>query len=335
MARLLAIRLAAMGDVAISVPVVFSFARNYPQHTLYVLTKQAFEPLFAEAPANVHVLGIQLKNYDSFFGLIRLYREVLRPLKIDAVADIHHVMRSWVLDACLWLQGARIACREKGKKERLALLHHRIHRPLKAYYQRFADVFAALGYPIQWDFQPLQPACPLPSDDRQWVGIAPFSAQQGKVYPLRKMKEVVGRLSELPGVRILLFGGGKAEADVLQAWAAEYPHTESLVGRYSLSEEMGIMRRLTVMLSMDSANMHMASLTGTPVLSVWGPSHPYVGFRPWGQSEENYIQTDLPCRPCSEWGAKPCKRGDWACMEQLTVGQLVERITLQLRKQHG
>ncbi|MBP5319295.1 MAG: glycosyltransferase family 9 protein [Paludibacteraceae bacterium] len=330
MSKFLAIRLAAMGDVAISVPALYSFADNYPQHQLYVLTKPQFAPLFAAAPSNVQVVGIDLKKYGSFGGLLRFYRQHLRPLKIDYVADLHHVMRSWVLDACLWLQGAKIAFRDKGKRERLALLQHRIHRPLEAYYQRFADVFEALGFPIRWTFKALTPDCPLEAGDEPWIGIAPFSAHEGKVYPLEKTEAVLAQLTALPKVQVFLFGGGAREAEILSQWAAKYPQTTSLVGRYTLLEELGVMSRLSVMLSMDSANMHLASLTGTPVVSVWGPSHPHVGFRPWNQSEDRYVQCDLPCRPCSEWGAKPCKRGDWACMNGIAPETIVKKLCLYL-----
>ena len=326
MSKFLAIRLAAMGDVAISVPVLCSFAKNYPQHTLYVLTKPNFAPMFASAPDNLHVIGIDLKQSGSLLGLIRFFRETLKPLHIDYVADLHNVMRSWVLDFCLRLHGARIAKRAKDKKERLELLNHRIHRPLKAYYQRFADVFAKLGFAIRWDFAPWKPECPLPADGAKWIGIAPFSAHEGKVYPLDKLELVVAQLSALDGVRLFLFGGGRREAEILSGWAAKYPHTESLVGRFGLKQEIGVMAQLSVMLSMDSANMHLASLTGTPVLSVWGPSHPHVGFRPWNQSNDRYIQCELPCRPCSEWGAKPCKRGDWACMHNIQPDTIADKI---------
>ena len=158
------------------------------------------------------------------------------------------------------------------------------------------------------------------------MGNAPFSAHQGKVYPLDKMQEVVAQLSSFPNVRVILFGGGPDEARILERWAALYPNVESLVGKYRLKEELGIMGQLDVMVSMDSANMHLASLTGTPVLSIWGPSHPYVGFRPWGQEASRCIQVELPCRPCSEWGAKPCRRGDWACMQQIEVEHITCRI---------
>lgn len=317
MANILAIRFGALGDVAISLPVLYSAARNYPQHNFYFLTRKNYGRMFIAAPSNLKVIPVDLKEYDGFAGLNRLYSEVIKPLNINAVADIHNVLRSWILDTRLRLSGAKIAKREKSKRERAALLRRngKDLTPLKPYYQRFADVFGKLGYPVKWDFTSLEVETPAAfASDVKYVGVAPFSANEGKVYPLEKTKRVVELLNGIKGVKVLLFGGGPKEKEILEGWAAEFENVESLAGKYSMAEELGIMKALSVMFSMDSANMHLASLVGTKVASLWGPSHPSVGFRPWGQDPESYIQLDLPCRPCSEWGAKPCYRGDWACM---------------------
>ena len=86
------------------------------------------------------------------------------------------------------------------------------------------------------------------------------------------------------------------------------------------------MSKLDVMLSMDSANMHLASLVGIPVVSVWGATHPYAGFMGWNQSIENAVQVDLYCRPCSIYGNKPCYRGDYACMNLIKPEQIIQKI---------
>lgn len=328
MARILAIRLGALGDVAISMPSLYSFAKQYPQHQLYFVTRKAFVSLFEDAPNNLQVIGIDLKQYDGLRGLHRFYKEYIKPLHIDAVADMHNVMRSWVLNTHLWMSGARIARRKKDKKERLQLLRkkNKNYVQLRPYYQRFADVFESLGYPIKLEFDGLNIASPLICNGEKWIGIAPFSAHQGKVYPLEKMQEVIAMLDKLPQVKLLCFGGGKAEAEVFSNWEKQFNNLTSLAGKYSLQQELGIMKQLSVMLSMDSANMHLASLVNTPVVSIWGPSHPYVGFCPWGQDPNNAVQVDLPCRPCSEWGAKPCSRGDWACMNMIDPKVIVQKI---------
>ena len=125
--------------------------------------------------------------------------------------------------------------------------------------------------------------------------------------------------------KIILFGGGKKEQEVLEGWAAKYPGVESVAGKYSLAEELEIIRGLRVMVSMDSANMHLASLVGTRVVSIWGATHPKAGFLGFGQSESDCVQRNLKCRPCSIYGKKKCRYGDYRCMD-ITPEVIKEKV---------
>ena len=93
------------------------------------------------------------------------------------------------------------------------------------------------------------------------------------------------------------------------------------------------MSHLHVMLSMDSGNMHMASLTGIPVVSIWGATHPYAGFMGYNQPADRALGIDMPCRPCSIFGNKPCQRGDYACMKGIEPEQVVQKMESLLPKE--
>ncbi|MBO7044764.1 MAG: glycosyltransferase family 9 protein, partial [Prevotella sp.] len=203
------------------------------------------------------------------------------------------------------------------------------------------EVFERLGYPI--DVSQFHSIFPkeggnlnmLPKeigpkkDFEQWIGIAPFAAHEGKVYPPRLMEQVIFQLLEkYPKCRIFFFGRGEQEDKFFSLWCAQYRQCIS-ASRYSenMYQELIVMSHLDVMLSMDSANMHLASLTAIPVVSVWGATHPYAGFMGFGQPKDNAIQLDLDCRPCSIYGQKPCQRGDYACLKNIPPERIVERIT--------
>ena len=96
-------------------------------------------------------------------------------------------------------------------------------------------------------------------------------------------------------------------------------------GLVDAPEELEIMRGLRVLVSMDSANMHLASLVGTRVVSIWGATHPYAGFMGIGQNEKDCVQRDLECRPCSVYGDKECKYGDYRCMD-IKPEEIVEKV---------
>lgn len=209
---------------------------------------------------------------------------------------------------------------DKGRLEKLQLTRGIKHAPLKHTTERYAAVLAELGYPVSLNH------APQPSDTslRSGIGIAPFAAHPGKIYPIERMERVVQLLSRT-GEQVVLFGGGKKEKTILESWAQRYPNVESVAGRHSMVKELDIIRHLRVMVTMDSGNMHLASLVGTRVVSIWGATHPFAGFLGYGQSENDCIQRDLSCRPCSIYGNKPCKFGDYRCMG-ISPEEIVERV---------
>lgn len=339
MSKILVIRFSALGDVAMTLPVLYSFARHYPQHRLVVLSKTNMGALFTEAPPNITFHGVDLKNeYRGMAGLSRLFHE-LKTEGFDAVADLHDVLRSKYLRWRFRLAGIRTAHIDKGRKGKRRLVSER-HKQLKQQatsFERYADVFRRLGYvfPLSFSsiFQTVKPQLPAAvqqlSGEKgscRWIGIAPFAAHRGKIYPLELQEEVIRCLSALEATRIFLFGGGKKERETLEAWEKKYPRTTSVAGKLRMEEELLLMSRLDVMESMDSGNMHLASLVNTPVISVWGATHPYAGFMGWHQDPQNAIQADLPCRPCSIYGNKPCRRGDYACLCHINPQTIVNRI---------
>lgn len=295
------------------VPVLRAAAEQYPNISFTMLSQQRFADLFAHMPSNVLFHGVDLKKQS-------LHEIVTGLSTFDCVADMHSVIRSVYIRAAMRLKGARVASIDKGRREKRQLTSGKTHTPLKHTTQRYAEVFAALDLPIM-DRQWTEIA---PTSDRSGIGIAPFAAHQGKIYPIERMERVVALLSET-GERIVLFGGGKQEKAILEAWVAKYPHVESVAGKHSMAQELDIIRNLRLMLTMDSGNMHLASLVGTRVVSIWGATHPNAGFLGFGQSESDCIQRDLPCRPCSIYGNKPCVFGDYRCMD-ISPEQIVERV---------
>ena len=147
--------------------------------------------------------------------------------------------------------------------------------------------------------------------NEKWLGIAPFAKHQAKIYPFEKTQEIIHYFSE-KDVKIFLFGG-KADAEILER--AIYNNVYSLAGKISLADELKMMARLDCMLSMDSANMHLANLVDVPVVSLWGATHPFAGFVSIGNMKNAIVQQDLECRPCSVFGNKPCYKGTYECMD--------------------
>lgn len=337
MEHLLIIRFSALGDVAMTIPVIHACARQYPRLRITVLSREFVRPLFSRMPSNVDFVGADLKGkHKGIAGLNRLFGE-LRPMRFDAVADFHDVLRSKFLRMRFRLSGVRTARIDKGRAEKKALTAAVEKKlvPLKTSFERYADVLRTLGLDVtpaftslfgegKGDLQAVSSATGYKGSDT-WIGIAPFAAHKGKVYPLPMMEKVIAALSQC-GYRLFLFGAGDAERSILENWEKQYKGIHSLAGKLRMDTELIVMSHLDVMLSMDSANMHLASLVGTPVLSIWGATHPYAGFMGWGQPADRAIQSDIACRPCSIFGNRPCMREDYACLTQLKPEAVVARI---------
>lgn len=340
--HILIMRFSAMGDVAMMVPVVYSLAHTYPSLRITVLSSPFARTFFEDLAPNVYFMEADVKKeYRGIKGLNKLYRR-LAAKQFTSVADFHGVLRSGFLRMRFNLNRYHVEHIDKhhaGKRQLVRQGAGKVMEQQPTSFQNYADVLAKLGYPIDIDFKSifppsggdlgLLPAVIYPKRENEfWIGIAPFAAHKGKTYPPHLTRQLIGLLVEkYPQVRIFLFGKGAQESECFTQWCNEFPqcvavyrHVEAMI------QELIIMSHLDVMVSMDSANMHLASLVAVPVVSVWGATHYYAGFLGYGQSAENIVQLDMPCRPCSVFGQKPCHRGDYACLNDLPPQAVAERV---------
>lgn len=343
---MLVTRFSALGDVAMTIPVLYSVALCNPATQFIFVTRSSMTGMFVNPPANLSVKGIDLNSpgYKGIFGINRLYRQLRQEYDFDAVADLHSVLRTHILDFRARLGGLRVARLNKGRsrKRRLTRSTNKVMLPLTSQRARYREVFYHLGFVVESRFRSLYPdgrgpvelfakITPPKTEGEKWIGIAPFAKHKGKIYPIAMMEKVVEHFSKMPHVKIFLFGGGKDEAEVLGGWAARFPRTVSLASeRHGFAVELSLLSHLDVMVSMDSANMHLASLVRTPVVSVWGATHPYCGFKGWRQDDSDLVQLSMTCRPCSVFGDKPCHRGDYHCLAGIAPQIIIDKVMAHL-----
>ena len=336
MKKLLVIRFSALGDIAMSVPVVHDLAVQYPELEITMLSREIARPLFEQMPENVHFIAADLKGrHKGLLGLCRLWRDA-HLTDFHYIADFHDVLRTWWLRAEGCLRRKKVAKIDKGRKGKKALTRqkNKVFVQQDTSFERYAKVLEQLGFPVKPQFMKLDYSffCKTQKTDNEtWIGIAPFAKHEAKVYPLEKMELVIKVLNERTNTTLFLFGGGAEEDRQIEHLCSKYEHVKPAKSQQGLKGELALMGQLDVMLSMDSANMHLASLVGTRVVSIWGGTHPYAGFLGWNQNPNDCVQLDLPCRPCSVYGNKPCKRGDYACMNGITPAQIVEKLSPYLK----
>lgn len=352
---ILIIRFSAIGDVAMLVPVVHALAVQHPDVSITVLSRPFARVLFEGLAPNVSFIGADLKkDYKGIGGLNRLYSE-LAARHFTHIADCHSVLRTHYLRLRFILAGYKVEHIDKHRKEKHALCKadrkESDFRQLPTSFRNYADVIEQLGFKITPAFRSIfgdmkgnLRLLPQEIGERKsfqkWIGIAPFATHQGKIYPMERIEKVIEiLLQKHPNARIFLFHGPGKEAErvnaLIERVIATIPNREGqgmgaaimsasmLLG--GMDKELILMSHLNVMLSMDSSNMHLASLVGCPVVGIWGATHRYAGFLGWNQSPENCVERDLPCRPCSVYGNRPCMHGDYRCMD-IAPEVVVERI---------
>jgi len=323
-----------MGDVAMAVPVIKAVLKQHQHVQITFVSNAFFAPLFAGIERCTFYPAQTKSIHKGLKGIWKLYA-ALAKLNPDAVADLHNVLRSTILRKLFQLSGKKVAVIDKGRseKKKLTVKEHKQLKQLPTSHERYAAVFAALGLPVQIHQKDLiatkenipHSIIRFIQQDKKLIGVAPFAQHNEKMYPLFKMKAFLVELAKRNDVQLLFFGAPGSEAGLLNEWEAEIPCSLNVAGKISFAEELQLISNVRVMISMDSANMHLASIYGVPVVSTWGATHPFAGFYGWLQDENNIVQVDLYCRPCSVFGNIPCYRGDHACMHMITTLMLLQK----------
>lgn len=338
MKHVLIIRLSAMGDVAMTVPVICALLQQHSDIKVTVVSRPFFKPFF-EGIDRVDFFDVDLKKrHKGFFGIYRLYQD-LKKLKIDYVADFHNVLRSKILRTFFKSNGTKTAFTDKGRKEKkeLTRLEKKVLKPIKSMINRHADTLAQLGFKVDLSKINFPEKSVLPDEiltitneksDDNWIGIAPFAQYQTKVYPLDLMKETIKLLAENPKNKLFLFGGGEEEILKLNTLQQNFSNVTVIAGKLKFTQELSLIQHLNVMLSMDSGNGHIAAMYGVSVVTLWGQTHPYAGFVPFNQPLENSLIPDLdkyPFLPTSVYGNKIIE-GYGDAMRSIQPQQIVNKI---------
>lgn len=337
--HILAFRFSALGDVAMTVPVIRLLLLQYPGLQLTFVSAPFHQPLF-QGIDRLHFFPADLKNkYSGVQGLYHLAADIKKTVDYDAIADLHDVLRTKLVRNLLLPKKLAVINKGRKQKRELTRAKNKNLRPLKTTFERYGDVFEKLGYPVKLNknegitkLVPDTRLLPLAHEGKRFLAVAPFAKHSSKMYPLPKMKQVIEGLSQKENYDIFLFGS-RAEAELMEAWQFSPKNIHIVAGTLSFSDELNLISQMDLMLSMDSANMHLASLVGVPVVSVWGGTHPYLGFYGWAQKIENAVQTDLPCRPSSVFGKKDCPvHGKAGCMQDISPQMIITQIEKVLNK---
>lgn len=334
--NVLVIRLSALGDVAMTIPVLYPVCRANPDTRFIMLTKKWPASMFHDRPENLMVVGIDVKTeYKGVLGLMKLASRLRGKYGIDAVCDLHNVLRSRVIGLSMTLHGIHVVRLDKQRARRKALITHKSQEPVSPTIERYREVFLKQGLEAPNEFTRLYDGKSLPESSivpvkgqgQRWIALSPFSAHEGKVYPLELMAQVVEQLSQRDNYWIFLMGGGKDEKTALREMAGKRKRVISMAEiKHGFIDEYALLGKCDLMLTMDSANMHLASLMGLKAVTIWGATAPACGFQGYGQDGNDDLQLVMACRPCSIYGERECRYGDYRCLKNIPPDEVVKRV---------
>ena len=326
----LILRLATLGNVAMTVPVVASLSKRYPNDRFIFAAKKDLGAMFASMP---NVEFYEVDNHLDWKGVFALWRR-LRD-KIDAVVDLQDVPRTRVLRALMRLSGKQVTSVRYGRwRKHLITVFGLWQEQLPSEFARYQEAFRRAGLETNDGFESLPEngsAAQVVVErfgvkEGRWIGLAPFAKSKSNMLPYRVTKDIIELLTKDQNTRVFLFGAGAVECEMLRQWASVFPRTESVAGQLKLKEELELMRKLDVMICMDSANQHLSSLVGLRAVSLWCGTHPMIGFAGWKQKPEDIVQrNDLRCRPCTCHGTNHCRYGNFACRD-IKAETIVQQI---------
>ena len=333
--KLVFLRFSSLGDIAISIPLIRCFLSKYPDFRINFVTKKNFVPLLDEFK-DIDILELDFSGkHRGLKGLFALYKEI-KELNPTGVVDLHGSLRTSILRLFFFFSSIRFKKIHKGRIEKKSLTrkNNKILVPLTPTIHRYGEVLRKIGFPVDLSGHefPSKFITPKKFNDSffnsnlKWIGIAPFAKHAGKVYPFDLIQKVISFL-QIEN-QVFLFGSHGDEANKLKVWERAYSNVYSLAGKYSLSDQIKIISNLDIMISMDSANGHIATNYNIPVITIWGITHPYAGFSPWNQNSQRSILSDrslYPLIPTSVYG-NVCPEGYEDCMRTIPPEKIIEVV---------
>ncbi len=312
-----------------TVPVISVLRSSHPNVKITVLTTKFFSTLYNQIP-DINFLYFKSKH-KTFTGLFKLSREISK-IKPDYVIDLHNVLRTKLLRFFLIYKIGNILVLNKGRKEKKLLIRGLKWTPLQSMHQRYANTFLPLNFKINLDDFVNYSKININqhnykfSTKNKLLGIAPFAGHICKEYSIENILSFVNLLDE--SYEILIFGAPGHEEQKIIELCENKKNRHVISSNYSLKEQMAIMSNLDVMISMDSANGHIASLFGTEVITIWGATHPYAGYSPFNQPNENSIIPNLnkfPDLPVTIYGSN-CPTNYLEVINSIKVERILKRL---------
>jgi histidinol-phosphate phosphatase family protein len=327
----LVVRFGSLGDVILTSATVLNLKIAFPGSRLTYLTKERFRTVVEMFDGVDEIVTVP--DHANTAELVRILLELDRN-RFERVIDLHGNFRSWL--ARSMISANQTIVYPKRRIERWKMTRRRAKLP--AEYLHTIDLYNQTLTQLNRRAagrRPVMQAPPLAesyhelfSDDRPVVVIAPSAAHPNKSWPADRFAQVVRSLCQESGVRVVLaVTSGDPDRKLMES-GAKIPDLVTLTD-CPLDQLAAVIARSKLVVANDSGVAHLASAVGTPVLAIFGPTHPALGFAPRGL-RDRVVEVDESCRPCSRHGRKPCYRDQRYCFTRINPVTVVDQATEML-----
>ncbi len=325
--KILVFRQSSLGDVILTLPVLDRLKEAYPESHIDYLTKTAYLPIVQFHPAISNAFSFDKEH--PFSKVV----SGLRPDRYDLIIDLQANMRSFALS--LMLSSAHFLRYRKRRLRREMVVRR---SRLKLSVEHTVDAYFAALRPLGIDARMTPPVIGLPQEAYQFadnfisklppvrhiVAFCPGARHFEKRWPAESYKKVAESLLNDPDYAIIVFSAN--DDDFPPDFGIAHPRLLA-AKNLGLLDAAALLSRCKVALTNDSGLMHLANSAGTPVLAIFGPTNPRLGFAPTLPGSQ-IICDDVDCSPCSVHGQRPCYQPAKFCFEKITP----ERVTSELQK---
>lgn len=324
----LVVQTAFLGDVVLTTPLLGVLAARHGP--VDVVTTPGAAPLLETHPAVRRVIAYDKNGADRGLGALWRLARRLRAERYEIAYLPHRSLRSAAL-----VRLAGIPRRIGFDNGWPSLYTEARHHPHAGH---AIDRLLALAGDLPSDTPEAPTLVPTAADreaaDRflrahgiaaPFVAVAPGSIWGTKRWPY--YAELAASLANRAGVVVI--GGSDDEAlgeAIVAAVAAAGGRAASACGEVSLRGAAALMARAVLLVTNDSAPLHLAAAVGTPIVAIFGPTIPAFGFAPRGPRDRVVELAGLACRPCSSHGPPVCPLGHHRCMKDLRVADVALAI---------
>lgn len=331
-----------IGDSVLTTPLVKKTAKLFPDSKIVVITRPQTDEIFRPMKEVSEVILNDKKGWNKLAGIWKT-AQAIKKAGVDIILVPHRSFRSALI---AWLSGVPVRIgftSSEGwflytKTVPFSWMIHDAERNLSLLQGIVKEKFTAEKLNMRYTPSAEENVARLMKDfnleGKTLVGIHAGSAWPTKCWPMDYFVKLISRLQTEMGVKVVLVGGGKKDADLGEKICQlSEGHAANLCGKTSLSDLMALMEHFKLFITNDSGPMHIATAFDVPTLAIFGPTTRELGFFPYGEGHRVLEVENLPCRPCALHGGKKCPLGHFKCMRDILPERAFENAKEMLEKQ--